>query len=261
MWEFLLLIAVAIAAIVHWWDYSTAVQEYTFAKPANLEKREDIRALLGEKTPIAIEIGALPWRPELAATATWTIGITNQEGDAVLDMPVSSWLELEERPPITNQEALATEMELTTGLADLEGARPWWWLPGLSEPQVNILEPDQVLGLSWVTAERSWIGCSHGAPLTLWLVHSRYRRFLPTSVPDAEGGVQQVDPWSLTVSTAPWIGKVQYIEVTVKPGWCIGLPTHWGFAVRPSQETTGESWIWTAKQQSVWSQAASFLLS
>ena len=251
MWEFIILLAVIIAAVAHWWDYSTAVQEYTFAKPS---KREDIQSLLGEKTPIAIEIGALPWNPELATAATWTVAVETE--GATLDMPMSQWLEEEQRPPIANQEALAAEMDLTTGLADIDGARAWWWLPGLSNTQVDILEPGQVVGLAWVSAERSWIGCTHGPPVTLWLVHSKYRRYLPTTVEEGP-----VDPWSLTVATAPWIGRVQYIEVTVKPGWCIGLPTHWGFAVRSSPQAAGESWIWTAKQHSTWSQAASLISS
>lgn len=253
MWELLILLFVVIAGIVHWWDYSTAIQEYTFAKPSALDKHDDIRTLLGEKTPIAVEIGSLPWRSELATEATWTVGV--ETDGATLDMPMSQWLELEERPrpPIANQQALATEMELTTGLADIDGARPWWWLPGLSDVQVDILEGGQVVGLSWVSAERQWIGCTQGPPVTLWLIHSRYRRFLPTSVTDTEGAAQPVDPWALTVATAPWIGRVQYIEVTIKPGWCIGLPAHWGFAVRAA----GESWIWTAKQSSIFSSIAS----
>jgi hypothetical protein len=257
MWELLILLAVVVA--VHWWEYSTAVQEYTFAQPATLDKHDEIRNLLSEKTPIAVEIGSLPWRPELAGKASWTVSV-EAEG-ASLDMSVAQWLseEKEAREPIANQEALATEMELVTGLADLDEARPWWWLPGLYDAQVDILEPGQVMGLSWVSAERSWIGCSHGLPVTLWLVHSRYRRFLPTEVVDEEGVVKPVDPWSLTVAEAPWIGRVQYIEVTVKPGWCIGLPAHWGFAARASSE--GEAWIWTAKQHSALSHVLSAISS
>jgi hypothetical protein len=53
----------------------------------------------------------------------------------------------------------------------------------------------------------------------------------------------------MTVAEVPWIGRIQYIEVTVKPGWCIGLPAHWGFAVRSSSDS--ESWIWSGQQQSV----------
>jgi len=238
MWELLLLLVIVVG--VHWWEYATTVQEYTFAQPATLEKHDELRALLSEKTPIAVEIGPLPWRPELAEKATWTVG--GQSDGAVLDMPVAQWLNESPRPPIANPGPLAAEMELTNGLADLDEARPWWWLPGIWDAHVDILEPGQVLGLSWVSAERSWIGCTHGAPVTLWLVHSRYRRFLPTSV---EG--EPVDPWSLTVATAQWIGRVQYIEVTVKPGWCIGLPSHWGFAARA---TGGEAWIWTGRSHS-----------
>jgi len=233
MWEVLVLLAVIVG--VHWWEYRNAVQEYTFAQPATLDRHDELSGVLQEKTPIAVEIGSLPWRPEVASSAFWTVTVDSD--GANLDMPVSQWLD--EKQQIANPEALAAEMELTTGLVDIDAGRPWWWLPELRGARVDILEKGQVLGLTWVTAERHWIGCSHGAePLTIWLVHSRYRRFLPAG-PD-------IDPWTLTVADAPWIGRVQYIEVTVKPGWCIGLPAHWGFAAKAA----GETWIWSADQHS-----------
>jgi len=232
MWELLVLLAVIIG--VHWWEYSTSVQEYTFSQPATLERHDELSTVLQEKTPIAVEIGSLPWRPEVAATASWSI-----EGESGVAIPVSEWLSTE-GSSISNNEELATEMGLTTGLSDLDAGRPWWWLPELRGAKVDVLKEGQVLGLSWVSAERYWIGCSHGEPLTLWLVHSRYRRYLPVG--------PGVNPWTLTVADAPWIGRVQYIEVTVKPGWCIGLPAHWGFAVRCDK---GSSWMWSADQHSL----------
>ena len=253
MWELLVLLAVV--AGVHWWEYRNAVQEYTFAQPSTLDRHDELSGVLQEKTPIAVEIGSLPWRPEVAGKASWTVTVVSN--GAEMDMPVSQWIvsrsdtattrgshsdtdtDKEERPAIANAEALATEMELANGLADIDAGRPWWWLPELRGCQVDILEKDQVLGLTWVTAERHWVGCSHGSPLTIWLVHSRYRRYLPAG--------SDVNPWTLTVADAPWIGRVQYIEVTVKPGWCIGLPAHWGFALK----TEGASWMWSADQHSL----------
>lgn len=239
MWELLVLLAVVFG--IHWWEYRHSVQEYTFAQPATLDKHDELSTLLAEKTPIAVEIGLLTWRPEVAKTATWTVAVESEGG--TLNMSVAQWLASEPpRPEIANGGALAEEMELTTGLTDLDAGRPWWWLPELRDPVVDILEPGQLLGLKWVSAERHWIGCSHGSPLTIWLVHSRYRRYLPAG--------SSVNPWTLTVADAPWIGRVQYIEVTVKPGWCIGLPAHWGFAAR-SEEGSPASWIWSADQHSL----------
>jgi len=227
MWELLILLLVI--AAVHWWEYSTSVQEYTFAQPAD---HDDLSRVLQEKTPIALEVGSLPWRPEVAGKASWTV-------DSV---PIQQWLA--NRAPIGDKAGLAEQMGLTTGLTDLDIGRPWWWLPELRDAQVDILQG--VVGLSWVSAERHWIGCSHGAPITLWLVHSRYRKFLPMST-------ASVNPWALTVAEAPWIGRVQYIEVTVKPGWCIGLPAHWGFAIRTLSTESSESWVWSAEQHSMFS--------
>ena len=222
---------------VHWFEYQRSVQEYTFAQPASVS---DLRGIQGDKTPIVVEIGALPWRPEVAERAAWNC---NAE-------PVSAWLKEKPRSPIANPEELAAEMELTTGLADLDDSRAWWWLPGLRDARVGILEPAEKLGLSWVSEERRWVGCSSGVPLILWLVHSRYRRFLPAATTLTQG---TVDPWALTVTEAPWIGKVQFVEVRVRPGWCVGLPAHWGYAVRVDGAPEGASWWWSASQHSAFS--------
>jgi hypothetical protein len=159
---------------------------------------------------------------------------------------VSEWLKTTPHQEIRNGTVLAETMELSTGLADINDGRQWWWMSGLQNLTVDILEPGQTLGLHWVGAERHWIGCSDGEPLTLWLVHSRYHKFLPAAA---------ADPWSLTVADAPWIGRVQYIEVIVRPGWCVGVPAHWGVAARPAvpegaTTAPGASWVWTADQHS-----------
>lgn len=242
IWAVLLLLGVV--AAVHWFDYQRSVQEYTIAQPATLE---DVRGIIGDKTPVVVEIGALPWRPEVAGIAAWnvTVAAGGNEDGGVLDMPVSAWVKepATTRPAIVNGGALAEEMGLTTGLAELDESRAFWWMPGLMDPEVGILEPGHVAGLKWIGAERRWFGCSGGAPVILWIVHSRYRRYLP----EADGGVG-VDPWALTVAEAPWIGRVQFIEVRVRPGWCLGLPAHWGYAVRAEGDTG--SWWWTADQHS-----------
>jgi hypothetical protein len=229
VWAFLLLIGVIVG--VQWWEYSRAVQEYSFAQPAGM----DVGAVLTEKTPLVVEIGPLPWRPAVATGATWTL----EDGRRV-----SEWLG---EPGPVNLTGVAEQADLVTGLADLDAGRPWWWLPGLHTPKVGVLEAGKVRGLNWVTAERRWIGCSHGAPLRVWLVHSRYRRYLPAE--------QWCDPWTLTVAEAPWIGRVQFVEVVVKPGWCIGIPAHWGFAVRPDGDDKEASWWWRADQHSLASAA------
>jgi hypothetical protein len=237
MWALLLLLGVI--AAVHWWEYKRGVQEYTFAQPATLDRREEIRAVIAEKTPLAVEIGALPFRPSVSEKATWGSSVPSGGG---LDV----------------SRELATEMDLATGLADLDGGRAWWWLPGIHDAEVGILSTGTVQPFRWVGAERQWVGCSHGAPLTVWLVHSRYRPFLPDQRRD-------FDPWNLTVADTPWIGRVQFVEVLVKPGWALGLPAGWGAAIRPMEgvaEDGGRSWWWRAAQHSAasWVVAGSWKL-
>lgn len=242
MWA--LLVFVAVVAVVHWWVYQRSIQEYTFAAPATINRRDELAAVLSERTPVAVEIGVLPWRPAVAEKAGW-MAAAARDG-VVVDMPVGEWLK--EPSGLVNGHALAAQMELATGLGDIAAARSWWWLPGMWDPAVGLARAGEVVGFEWVGSERRWIGCSHGEPLTVWLVHSRYRPYLPTG-----GGY---DPWSLTVAEAPWIGRVQYIEVIVKPGWALGLPAHWGYAMQPAS-SEGGSWWWVADQHS----AASWIVA
>jgi hypothetical protein len=235
MWA--LLVFVAVVAVVHWWVYQRSIQEYTFAAPATIDRRDELASVLAERTPVAVEIGILPWRPAVAEKAGW-MAAAARDG-VVVDMPVGEWLK--EPTGLVNGHALAAQMELATGLGDIAAARSWWWLPGMWDPAVGLARAGEVVGFEWVGSERRWIGCSHGEPLTVWLVHSRYRPYLPSG-----GGY---DPWSLTVAEAPWIGRVQYIEVVVKPGWALGLPAHWGYAMRPASSEVG-SWWWVADQHS-----------
>jgi len=193
MWAWILALALVAIIIVGVWDYRSSVQEYTFARPSS---SSELGNVLREKTPVAIQIGALP----------------------------------------------DTE-EFTTGLSDIADARALWWLPGLWNVQRQQQGPGLLSGLEWVAAERQWIGCSSGAPLKIWLVHSRYRRFLES----ADGS----DPWTLTKEHAPWISRVQCIEAIIKPGWAYGIPTHWGIAVK----NEGQTDLWRAQQHSALSWA------
>lgn len=212
-----ILIFIGILVLVHWFDYQRSIQEYSVTQVPI----DELAGVMMEKTPVMVELGLLPWRPEIAQT--------------------SSWGHMTEGPTIEDNQGLAATIELTTGLADIDRARSLWWLPGVFHPSVDILNT-VVEALTWVTAERQWIGCTSGAPLTVWLVHSRYRRYLPEPV---------ADPWSLTVAEAPYIGRVQYIEVIIKPGWSLGLPTHWGYSIK----SDGTSWTWSAEQHSLFSLA------
>ena len=210
VWGLLLLLGIIVA--VHWFEYQHGVQEYIFTQPPKLES-----SVLKEKTPTVMEIGVLPWRPGPSSST-----VVTDDGTA---MPSADWW-ASDKPVISNGTELAVELELATGLAEINEARAWWWLPGLFDVSVDYLAKGRVQGLQWVSSERHWIGCSAGNPVTVWLVHSRYRRYLPV------GSGETVDPWAITVTANPWIGRVQYIEVRVKPGWCLGVPSHWGFAVR-----------------------------
>lgn len=241
MWAFLMLLCVIL--FINWFDYRQCVSEYVFAQPQTIDK---IRDVIREKTLLVSEIGILPWRYEIASVSNWNVATANNsEEEATLYLPISEWLQESSRPIFINKEDLAIEMGLTKGLSELSDGRPWWWLPGFYDQRVGILEKGHVIGLQWNISERHWIGCSGGNPLVLWLVHSQNRRYLP-------GSEKEADPWALTAADTPWIGRVQYIEVRVRPGWCIAIPAHWGFAIRSEEgeDERNESWWWSADQHS-----------
>ena len=234
VWAVLILLGVIV--LVHWLEYRRSVQEYTFAQPGTLR---EIRDVIGEKTPIVVEIGVLPWRPEVVRHTAWMVSVGD---DSEMDMPITRWVEESPRPSIQNGEGLAAEIGLETGLTEIDEGRAWWWMTGLQNTTVGVLEKGGLKSLEWVTAERKWIGCTSGEPLLFWLAHSRYKRYLPSRL-------KECDPWSITSAESPWIGRVQYIEVRVKPGWCIGIPAHWGYAMRPDGDG-GASWWWSTTQHS-----------
>jgi len=152
---------------------------------------------------------------------------------------------LREKTPVAVEVGpLGGGVDFTPGLTELDDARPWWWLPGLWTPTSGSLTGD-CLGLTWVTAERQWIGCSSGAGLSVWLVHNRYRRYL-----DETG----VNPWTMTERECPLIERVQFVEVVVRPGWALGVPAHWGWAARPQpqqeQQQEQQAGWWRADQHS-----------
>jgi hypothetical protein len=242
VWAVLILLGVVV--VVHWLEYRRSVQEYSFAQPGTLP---EVRDVIGEKTPIVVEIGTLPWRPEVAQHSAWIAAVGD---DSELEMPITNWLEEKPRLPIQNGLGLATEIGIETGLTEIDDARPWWWMAGLNDTTVGVLERGNVKNLEWVAAERKWVGCTSGAPLLLWLAHSRYQRYLPSS------NHRDCDPWHITSVETPWIGRVQYIEVRVKPGWAIAIPAHWGFAVKCDDDAAADSsWWWTTTQHSPLSMA------
>jgi hypothetical protein len=238
--------------LVHWMEYRRSVQEYTFVQPIALGQRDEVRTSFYDKSPLVVEIGPLPWRPEIASQYNWIVSVGPEEETNQLMIPIHQWLSEKNAHnlPLRKQDALVQKIGFETGLGDLSDFRVLWWLPGLWNTSVDILTPGEIVGFTWTSAERSWVGCSHGGPLLIWLIHSRYRKFMPHSNDE-----KPIDPWSLTVADTPWIGKVQYIEVRIQEGWCIGVPAHWGFAIR--NEGEADSWYWSSYQHSALSWAIS----
>ena len=139
-----LAILVGIIVFVHWWEYRSSIQEYVFAQPATLERHAELCGLIKEKLPIAVEVESLPWRPAIAEKASWSV----QTPDGII--PASEWTT--SIKPILNGGVLASEMEIQMGLADIDAARPWWWMPGIHDIRVDILNSNEVMNLSWVFA-------------------------------------------------------------------------------------------------------------
>jgi hypothetical protein len=149
---------------------------------------------------------------------------------------------------IENGERLASSV----GIADVvqewrsAGVYRWTWLP-ISSCVVHLLPPvdSAVIPLQQVRSDCKWIVATDGAPLRLWLAHEG-------AIP-SELKLEGRNPWTLTTKEFPWIVDVKFMEMRLRPGQGVFLPTHWWVAIKPELPVVSDaptvadgSWCWTA---------------
>lgn len=217
----------------------------------------DWAALLAEQLPIVVRNVEASWQGAWTRRATaqkdWPIRVRAAGGE-LYKGKWSEWLASSPGQPAierTSLDQIAEFCPIPVELWGDGGFRRWSWLPGHT-PHValGILGPteDAIAPCRKTTAAATLLQATDGAPLQVWLAHEGA---VPTSV---AGRLAGRNPWSLTSDQFPWINEVKFIEVRLRPGNAIAIPTHWYYAVRPALPVVSDgptmadgAWFWTAE--------------
>jgi len=252
MWlELLLLFVILIGIAVLF--YRGAVHEFQILQH---DWSDDLNwaTLLSERAPLVIRDIPIElmggWRKSAVSRRSWPILLQNVEGR--VRTPCSDWIST----PLTKVNNCEMEngerVASSAGIPDLvqewrsAGLYRWTWIP-TSSSSVHLLPPTETAcwPLQQIRSDCKWIVATDGAPLRLWLAHEG-------SIP-ADMKLEGRNPWTLTTEEFPWIVDVKFMELRLRPGCAILLPTHWWVAAKPelpivsNSPTVGDgSWFWTA---------------
>ena len=228
--------------------YKGAVHEFQILQK-DWKPTIDWGALLSEQLPLVIRNVEPTWQGSWTRKTTakaWPIQV-HKDG-AVFKTRWNEWLAAAPgQPPLTKESTQELSAIVAPPLEFWEdhGFRRWSWIPShLLQSQCRVLGPQAVQGVQRTAAAATVLQATDGAPLTVWLAHEG-------AIPTKAAGIVTQDPWSLETEV-PWITEVKFIEIRIRPGNALVIPTHWYWALR--SEGTGEtmadgSWYWTAEFQ------------
>ncbi len=248
MLEVLLVILLIVAFLMV--AYKGAVHEFQILQK-DWKPTIDWSALLAEQLPLVIRNVDPTWQGSWTRKATsqktWPIQV-RKEG-ALFKGRWNEWLQNPGQPPLTPE--TVKEISAFTGTplplwAD-GGFHRWSWIPAhLVNASCRILGPGVAQPVRRTTAACTLVQATDGAPLTLWLAHEGA---IPAKVVPAVVGR---DPWSLTQENVPWISEMKFIEMRLRPGNALAIPTHWHWAAKAEGEegvgVMGDGgWFWVAE--------------
>jgi hypothetical protein len=256
MLEFLLVVLLVLGILVI--AYRGAIHEFQILQK-DWAPTMDWSALLGEQLPIVIRNVDPSWQGSWTRRATqqkdWPIRVRGGDG-GLFKASWSEWISSAPgQPPIerTSLEAIGEFVAVPTAAWSDGEFRRWSWLPTqTAATALHILGPtaDAVMTCRKTTAAATLLQSCDGAPLQVWLAHEGA---VPASL------AQQLigrNPWALTSDQFPWINEVKFIEIKLRPGNAMTIPTHWYFAVRPMLPVVSDAptmadgaWFWTAEFQ------------
>ena len=214
-------------------------------------------SLLSERAPLVIR--DLPtelqgsWRRTATTRRSWPVLLENKDGSVRtpwhdwINTPVSNVAER----TIVNGERLAESAGLPEVVRDWRSAGfyRWTWLP-TSSTSVHLLPPSDTAckPLEQISSDCKVFVCTDGTPARLWLAHEG-------SIPsDLAKQIQGRNPWTLSSEEFPWIVDIKFIEMRLRPGQAVVLPTHWWIAVKPELPVVSDApvvadgcWFWTAE--------------
>jgi len=252
MWLELILVGVILLGLAVLF-YRGAVHEFQILQH---DWSDDINwaNLLSERAPLVIRDIPVElqgsWRRQAVARRSWPVLLQNKQGrvrSTCADWISTSLAQVETRT-IENGERLATSAGIGEMVNDWRsaGLYRWTWLP-TSSCSVHLLPPTETacLPLQQVRSDCKWIVATDGTPLRLWLAHEGA---IPSGMK-----LEGKNPWTLTTAEVPWIVDVKFMEMRLRPGQAVLLPTHWWMAVKPElpvisdAPTVGDgAWFWTA---------------
>jgi len=247
MWLELLLLAVILIGVAVLF-YRAAIHEFQILQH---DWSEDLNwaNLLSERAPlvireIPIELQGM-WRKTAVSSRGWPVHLQTPSG--TVRLPLSEWLQTpiaKDPSPVflQNGDRLARSIGLSDTMGDWRsaGMGRWTWLPQ-STCSAHLLPPTKTdcLPLHQIRSDCRIFICTDGPPLLLWLAHEGSF----STMHRLEGQ----NPWTFTDQ------NIKYMELRLRPGQAIVLPTHWWVAAKcelpivSNAPSVGDgSWFWTA---------------
>ena len=220
--------------------YRGAIHEFQINQK-DFNEENDYSALINEKVPLVIR--NVPneltsnWTLKKTGQRNWPV-LLNEKGSTIrthwnnwIHTPINKENIEKIHKKYKNGERLAQSANIDEMINDWKysGLNKLTWLFGSYKTNGVVLPPieDVCSPLKQVKAECLLLVCSDGCVMNLWLAHEGS---IPSGV---EKQMKGKNPWNLTSETIPWIVDVKYIEIRMKPGQAIVIPSHWYYAVRP----------------------------
>jgi hypothetical protein len=237
---FVFCLIVGISALM----YRGSVQEFQVLQK-EYKHNQPWSEILGEQLPLVVRtlpnswMGA--WTHAQTASKSWELHV--KEHEQTFRTTWATWVADPQGVP--DLEPLAEVSKLNESVQQWmnEGFRRWSWLPShVQTATPRLLRTGEIVPVQQHRAAFTAFVATDGPPLILWIAHEG-------AVPaNTANELRGKDPWIQTVKEIPWIGEVKYIEVKLRPGNAILIPSHWWVAVKPVESKESVlSWYWTAE--------------
>jgi hypothetical protein len=203
---------------------------------------------LSEQLPLVIRNLPPNWLGNWSRSKTeqknWPVQVKNTKNTKKTKKPIQTtfqkWLEYSETP-IENGKELGEKSKLDVTIRNWFSR--WFWIPtSIPHPYVLSDAPsNSCIPLRKATADATAIVSTDGSPVEVWLSHE-------AGIPDAiVDSLRGLNPWIQSTNEIPGVEKVKFIEVRLRPGNAIVVPTHWWYSVRSVES---DSWFWIHEFQS-----------
>lgn len=260
MWLELIVIALVIIGI-GLLMYRGAIHEFQINQK-DYNEENNWSDLLSEKVPLVIR--NVPnnltqkWTMKRTGSRNWPV-LLYEKGSNVrthwnnwIHTPISKENVDKIHTKYKNAERLATSANIDEMIHDWRdnGLSRLVWLFGNYKTKGVVLPPIENVctPLTQVHSDALLLVCSDGCNMNLWLAHEGS---IPSGI---EKQMIGKNPWNLTSIEVPWIVDVKYVEMRLKPGQAIIIPSHWYYSVKPELPIVGSditvgsgSWYYTTE--------------